>query len=211
MSSSDQPARQEDANPKPVYSTDVWTLPNIITMIRLMMAFVVFWLIDLGDYWLTTAILFVVAVTTDAIDGYIARKWNLRSVLGRILDPTVDKIIVGGAFIFLQNVEGTGVCPWTTTAIIGREILISAVRGFIEQMGIDFSAQWSGKAKMVLQSIAVPFCMLAVHPELSQQNWLLMGRDIFLYGAVIITVYSGIEYLWRAMRLMNSVKDHSGS
>lgn len=188
----------------PTYSTDLWTIPNIISMVRLGLAVVVFLLIDMGGMWITTAILFVVAVTTDAIDGYIARAWDMRSVLGRILDPTVDKIIVGGAFIFLQNVEGTGICPWITTAIIGREILISAIRGYIEQMGIDFSAKWSGKAKMVLQSIAVPFCMLAVHPEYSEWRTMLILRDVFLYSAVIATIYSGVEYLWRALRLITA-------
>ena len=93
-------------------------IPNAITFSRLILAFVVFALIDFTDAWLTCFAIFIVAVSTDFLDGYLARKWNQVTVLGRILDPFVDKIIVGGTLIFLTAHPDSGVCGWTTFVVI---------------------------------------------------------------------------------------------
>src|SRR5688572_3148906 len=80
---------------------DALNLPNLITISRLFLSFVLFALIYIQDYWFTAAVLFVVAASTDFLDGYIARKYGLITTLGRIMDPFVDKIIICGAFVFL--------------------------------------------------------------------------------------------------------------
>ena len=86
-----------------VIDRDSLNLPNLITLSRLLLAFVLFALIYVEALWITAAVLFVVAAATDALDGYIARKYGTITALGRILDPFVDKIIVCGAFVFLLD------------------------------------------------------------------------------------------------------------
>lgn len=185
----------------------VWNVPNAITMSRLLLAFVLFGLIDIQGYWITAAVLFVFAAATDALDGYIARKYGMITTLGRILDPFVDKIIVGGAFIFLldkgNNTEmASGVSAWMVVIVIGREMFISSLRGFLEKQGQDFSAAWSGKVKMTLQCVAVTFSLLSLSPEyFFSEPWFILVRDILLWSAVAVTVYSGVEYIVRATHL----------
>ena len=131
-------------------------IPNLITLSRLLLAIVLFALIDHGQYWLSATTLFVVAAATDWIDGYLARKYGQVTTLGRILDPFVDKIIVGGTFLFLLGKNGnaadpsgmqSGVNAWMVIIVIGREMFVSSLRGFLEQQGKDFSASWSGQSQ----------------------------------------------------------------
>lgn len=182
-------------------SSRVLNTPNIISLIRLVLSFVLFGLIAFTEYWIAAAILFVVAVATDALDGYIARKYNLITVFGRILDPLVDKVIICGAFLFLQNVEGSGVSPWLTLAVVVRELYVTSLRGFYEQQGIDFSASSLGKWKMVDQCIAVTLCLLSLHPYFATLPGFLWLRDVFLVLTVFITLYSGYDYTIRGVKM----------
>ena len=191
--------------------------PNIITLSRLGLAIVLFLLIDINVWWRAATAVFVVAATTDFLDGYIARKYGLVTVLGRILDPFVDKIIICGAFVFLQKWPDSGVTAWITFIILAREMFITSLRTFLEQRGQDFSAKWSGKLKMILQCIAVPACLLSLSPEfiawldpyLSKDGFVAL-RNACLLAAVFVTVYSGIEYSWRAVRLLSKPAGDAG-
>lgn len=185
-------------------------LPNLITLSRLILAIILFWLIDVGGYWLAATTLFVVAAATDWIDGYIARKYGQVTTLGRIMDPFVDKIIVGGTFLFLLAKNGTvedsvalqtGVNAWMVITVIGREMFVSSLRGFLEQQGKDFSASWSGKAKMMLQCVAVTACLLSLSPSVNW-NWLPTTRDALLWVTVFVTIWSGLVYVVRGVRLL---------
>jgi CDP-diacylglycerol--glycerol-3-phosphate 3-phosphatidyltransferase len=185
--------------------------PNIITLARLGLSVVLFILIDFGGWWRTATAVFVVAASTDFLDGYIARKYGLVTVLGRVLDPFVDKIIICGAFVFLQKWPASGVTAWITFIVLAREMFITSLRTFLEQRGQDFSAKWSGKLKMILQCLAVPACLLSLSPEFLA--WLapsistgafIVLRNICLAAAVIVTVYSGVEYSWRAARMLTA-------
>ncbi|MHC4877333.1 MAG: CDP-diacylglycerol--glycerol-3-phosphate 3-phosphatidyltransferase [Planctomycetota bacterium] len=177
-------------------------LPNLITLSRLVLAFVLFGLISYEGFWVTASILFVVAATTDAIDGYLARRNGQVTTLGRILDPFVDKIIICGAFIFLlQRPDRSGVNAWMVTAVVGREMFVTGLRSFLEQAGKDFSAVWIGKVKMVLQCVAVTVALLTLSPDF-REGWMLRGRDVVLWIAVGITVYSGASYAWRGFLML---------
>ncbi|MEW4526065.1 CDP-diacylglycerol--glycerol-3-phosphate 3-phosphatidyltransferase [Maioricimonas sp. JC845] len=188
-------------------------LPNAITVLRLVLSIVLFVLIERGQLWLMCAVLFAVAAFTDFLDGYLARKYGQVTVLGRILDPFVDKIIVCGTFIFLQNrsVDGldSGISSWMTFVVIAREMYVTSLRAVLEQQGVDFSARWSGKIKMVVQSIALPACLLTLSPTLhawlgTEEAWnsLVVLRDVLLWATIGITLYSGIEYSVRGARLL---------
>lgn len=184
-------------------------LPNLITLSRLLLAFVLFALIQAEAYWITSAVLFVVAACTDFIDGYVARKYGLVTALGRILDPFVDKIIVCGAFVFLlEKSGGSGVTSWMVIAVIGREMFVTGLRSFLEQSGRDFSAVWIGKIKMALQCVAVTASLLSLSPKLITDEFLLI-RDVLLWVAVAVTIYSGLIYAWRGFRMMETPRPKS--
>jgi len=182
-------------------------LPNAITISRLLLSFVLFALIQWGNLWLWAAGLFVFAVATDILDGWIARKYQLITQLGRILDPFVDKFITSGTFLFLLPVPKSGVDPWMVVIVLGREMLVTSLRGFLEQRGADFSASASGKLKMFLQCAAATAALLSMHPPL--QSYALGGvsftavRDLLLWGMVIVTVWSGYIYVQRAIVLLS--------
>ncbi len=187
-----------------IFDSRTLNLPNMITCLRLGLAFVLFRLISAEDWWLTTAALFVFAASTDAVDGYLARRYQQVTIFGRILDPFVDKVIVCGAFIFLlakQGSPGSGVTAWMVIAIVGREMFVSSLRGILEQQGCDFSASFSGKAKMALQCVAVTICLLSLSPRLSYA-WVLVIRDVLLWLTVGVTIWSGMVYVVRAALLL---------
>jgi len=181
-------------------------LPNMITGIRLILAFILFALIQAQGWWLTSACLFAFAASTDALDGYLARRFGQVTVLGRILDPFVDKVIVCGSFIFLLEKQGdpqSGVTAWMVIAIIGREMLVSSLRGILEKEGKDFSASASGKLKMAMQCAAITASLVSLSPEMTWQ-WLPQVRDVLLWLAVAVTIWSGMVYVVRAARLLRA-------
>jgi CDP-diacylglycerol---glycerol-3-phosphate 3-phosphatidyltransferase len=187
-------------------------LPNCITVSRLVLSFVLFGMISYGGMWLTSTAIFIVAAATDAVDGYIARRYGTVTTLGRILDPFVDKIIICGAFIFLlaQSTPtadrlSSGVGPWMTLIVIGREMFITGLRAILEQQGKDFSATMSGKIKMVTQCLAVGACLLSLSPAVaSRMPWFGALRDVLLWLAVLFTFASGVLYIRRAAQLLRT-------
>ena len=179
-------------------------MPNLITTIRLLLSFVLFSLIAAGDWWITAAALFVFAASTDALDGYLARRYQQITVLGRILDPFVDKVIVCGTFVFLLEKQGesdSGVNAWMVIIIVGREMFVSSLRGILEKQGKDFSASLAGKLKMTLQCVAVTASLLSLADNLPWP-WLSAVRDVLLWLAVGVTVWSGLIYVIRGFSLL---------
>ncbi len=197
--------------PRPLHA-DALNLPNCITVSRLVLAFVLFAMISYGGMWVAAAVVFAIAAATDAVDGYLARRYGLVTTLGRILDPFVDKIIVCGAFIFLlpygtlmgANEPRSGIGPWMTLIIIGREMFITGLRSILEQQGKDFSASMSGKIKMVTQCLAVAASLLSMSSALNVA-WFTFVRDVLLWLAVGFTLGSGVLYIRRAAGLLRSV------
>lgn len=180
-------------------------LPNLITLSRFVLSLVLFAMMSFTDWWLGSAALFVVAASTDFLDGYFARKYGLVTVLGRIMDPFVDKVIVCGAFVFLLPVEHSGVNAWMAIIVIGREMFVTSLRSFLEQQGQDFSASWSGKIKMGLQCVAVAAALLSLSPAIRDHaatKTFVTLRDILLWSAVATTIYSGVVYVQRAAQLV---------
>ncbi len=138
-------------------------VPNQVTISRVALTVVLFVLLGFG-YYLASLIVFLIAAGTDWIDGYWARKYGQVTQLGRILDPFADKLIVCGTFIYLaaapQLADGraaSGIAAWMAVLIMGRELIVTALRSFIENRGGDFSAKWAGKWKMVAQCAAASF------------------------------------------------------
>lgn len=196
-------------------------LPNQITISRLVLAAIFFvllaqydsaasnppWLLDVC-FWV-----FIVAASTDFVDGYLARKYNAESALGRILDPFVDKVLLGGAFVFFAGAgfvaEGrnvTGVTAWMVVVIFGRELLVTGLRGVSEAQGAAFGANLFGKIKMWCQSIAVGWVMMSLaHKTTTFAHWFWQdGRVVAVYIAVIVTVLSMTTYLRQAYGVLRA-------
>ncbi len=189
-------------------------VPNLITLLRLVLAFVLFVMIYVEALWISAAVVFVAAACTDALDGCIARRYGMVTVLGRVLDPFVDKIIICGSFIFLLNKNidfgsgmalTSGVNEWMVIIIIGREMFVNSLRAFLEQHGRDFSATLSGKIKMVTQCIAVTVGLLSLSPDIGgQYPKFNVLRDVLLWTAVAVTAYSGVTYSYRAFVMLRA-------
>lgn len=201
----DNPAADSTTSaPEPVPDGHWLNAPNSVTIARLGLSIVVFWMIWFEGLWISAAVLFVVAASTDALDGYLARKYGQVTVLGRILDPFVDKFLICGAFVFLlEKTLDSGVNSWIVIIVIGREMFVSSLRGILEKEGKDFSASMAGKIKMVLQCVAVTGCLLSLSPKIKSGGF-LMARDVVLWTAVAATVWSGLIYVQRAYKLFSS-------
>ncbi len=178
----------------------VYNVPNTITAMRFALSIAVIALVPMGMFR-SAVVVFLIAASTDWMDGYWARKYGQITKLGRIFDPFVDKIIICGSFIALAGVLESNVASWMATLVVARELLVTSLRGLIEGSGGDFSASWLGKWKMVLQCAAVVselLCLASYPPAM----WLAMTSQILLWAAIGLTVYSGYDYVIAASRVI---------
>lgn len=162
-------------------------LPNKLTLLRIILVPVFVALYFLGLY-IPALLVFVIASVTDTLDGRIARKYNLITNFGKIMDPLADKVLVYAAFcLFVQN----GIMPgWMLIVILFREFAVAGIRTVAASEGIVIAAGKSGKAKTVLQMIAVPLLIIAsLSPVIS------IAGQVFLWASLVMTVYSGAEYI----------------
>jgi CDP-diacylglycerol--glycerol-3-phosphate 3-phosphatidyltransferase len=196
------------ATTAPSSRRQVFTLPNQLTLARFVLALVLFGLIAV-DQWLWCIIVFATAAFTDWLDGYLARTQNLASTLGRIMDPLVDKVLMCGTYICLLPISfrtGGWLEPWMVIIVVARELVITGLRSFMESHGARFGADWLGKFKMGLQCAAVfgIFVALLVPADSGWPNrFFPFVRDVLVYSAVIVTLLSGLQYLWKAATLLN--------
>lgn len=182
--------------------TKLFNVPNQITTARLGLAIFNFVLMPLRQH-LAALVVFLLAAMTDWVDGYCARRFGQVTKWGRIWDPFVDKVIVCGMFIFLAAEPPSGIAPWMAVIVVARELLVTAVRSFIEQQGGDFSAKTSGKLKMVLQCIAVSVSLLVLLAGgLAAPWWLRWALVVAVWLAVLSTIQSGVDYVVAAARYL---------
>lgn len=193
-------------------------LPNRITLFRLFLAIIFF--ATLAQYsqlepnaalLYVCLIMFLVAAVTDSLDGYFARKQNQVTALGRVLDPFVDKVLVCGAFIFLagpsfcaeQGQNITGLQPWMVVVVLGRELLVTALRGFSEARGVRFGSEFVGKAKLWIQTITVSVLLLTVARFSSAGGPNVdLVRSVFVWLTVVVTAASLAPYLIKARSIL---------
>lgn len=147
------------------------------------------------------ALLFLVASLTDWLDGYIARKHNLITNMGKFLDPLADKLLVSAAFILLVEL---GLAPaWIVIVIISREFAVTGLRLVASGEGIVLAASNMGKLKTVSQILAIALLMLHNYPF----SYVDIPLDmIVLYIAFILTTWSGIDYFIRNWHVMRDSK-----
>ena len=178
----------------------VFNVPNRITLSRLMLAIVFFVLLS-HRHFNVALIIFFVAAVTDWLDGYLARKWDLSTDLGRIVDPFVDKVIICGAFIIFLNIAKDVIAPWMVIVIVAREFFVSSIRGFSESKGVKFASNMWGKTKMFIQSGTV-CAMILYYAYFENVVWAEYMVCVFLWITVIVTIGSGMTYVLSAKKTL---------
>lgn len=194
-------------------------LPNRITLARIFMIplMLVFLMVDIDAVWwsyaleigdyslplnqLIAALIFIIAASTDGIDGYIARKRNLVTNLGKLLDPLADKLLVASVLIALAAM---GKCDaWIAIVIIAREFAVTGLREVALLEGSVIAASNWGKAKTITQIIAISALLLNNFPF----EWLNIPFDVIsIWCAALITIYSGIDYFVKNRSVLNFSK-----
>jgi len=174
------------------------TKANIITIVRIVMVpfVLVILLTEMQNKEIIAFAIFVIAAVTDALDGYLARKLNEVSDLGKFLDPLADKLLVTAALIalvYLQEVE-----TWVAAIIILRELFISFFRFYFLINNASFAASVPAKLKTTFQIVAL--AILIICRKLPFGEHLHELGTVVLYVAVLLTVYSGAEYVIRFSR-----------
>lgn len=167
-------------------------LANKITIIRIFMVpvFMVFLLhqIPYGDY--IAAFIFILAASTDSLDGYIARSRNQITNFGKFMDPLADKLLVSAALISLSSMGE--ISAWVVVIIIAREFTISVLRAVAAAEGHVIAASVWGKLKTISQIVAISLILLDNFPF----RYINIPMDIIiLWVAVVLTVISGIDYI----------------
>jgi CDP-diacylglycerol--glycerol-3-phosphate 3-phosphatidyltransferase len=208
-------------------------VPNLLTGLRLILAMVFFVMLAYYQYegrgdptflWIAFLV-YLIALITDFLDGFLARRWKVEGAFGRIVDPFVDKILVLGSFAFFAGknfiipetaTHGgapgmvvktlTGVAPGIVVILLARELLVTSLRGSSEASGKNFGAQFSGKLKMVVQSVTILVILVYVNyyqqlKERGYESYAANFRDFCIWATVAITVLSGALYVQRAIGL----------
>ncbi|MGG4345914.1 CDP-diacylglycerol--glycerol-3-phosphate 3-phosphatidyltransferase [Paenibacillus lautus] len=142
--------------------------------------------------------IFLLASATDKLDGYIARKYNQITNLGKLLDPLADKLLISVALIMM--VQSGMVATWIAVVIIAREFVITGLRMVASEQGIALSADSLGKLKMVLQVIAIAAVLLDNYPF--QLITMIQVDQCLMLAAVALTIYSGTHYLLNNYKLI---------
>jgi CDP-diacylglycerol---glycerol-3-phosphate 3-phosphatidyltransferase len=178
---------------------DVFNLPNAITLFRVSILPVLFFLLlSPGRGWsLVIAMLFIMAALTDLIDGYIARKYHIVTSMGKFLDPVADKLIVNTAMILMIPI---GRIPaWVVAIIIIRDFIVDGIRTIASDQGIVIDASPLGKKKTLCQIFAIS--ALIIHYPFIGADAHVVGM-VILTIALLLTVYSGIDYFLKFYRTM---------
>ena len=184
----------------------VFTIPNLLTLFRIVVTplfFILFYYFPTKVFSLLASVLFALASLTDFLDGYIARRWNLETSLGKFLDPLADKLLVAVALIMLIPLNR--VPSWMVAVIIGREILVTGLRVVAITEGLVIAASKLGKYKTVFQIVSVTCLLLHYeYPLFIESPYLLInfhqvGMGL-LWVALVITVWSGIDYFRKFFR-----------
>ena len=215
-------------------------VPNALTGGRLVLAGVFFSMLAVyqykgrGDPWFLNIAFFiyVVALVTDFLDGYLARRWKVEGAFGRVVDPFVDKILVLGSFIFFAGKNFiipdtavgpsmvvktlTGVAPGMVVLILARELLVTTFRGMGEAGGRAFGAAMTGKVKMVVQSVTILVILVYVNyyswiHDRGYEGAATWFRNVCIWVTIGITVYSGLDYVRRAVAMFRAEPRPAGA
>ena len=167
--------------------TPIWTLPNRLSLVRILLIPVIVLLISSQkeNLLFASSILFIIAGITDGLDGWIARRMSMTTRLGVLLDPIADKLLVSSVLIALTYYHLVPL--WITIILVGRELVINGLRSFYAMEGITIYPSFSGKFKTALQIVGIA-CILFGTP-------LRMAGLVIMFGALFFSLYSAVGYI----------------
>jgi len=168
-------------------------LANALTISRILVVPVIVVLLICEGFWTSviSSVLFTAAAITDYLDGYFARKYNLESDLGKLLDPLADKLLTATVLIMLIPLGR--VPAWMVAVIIGREMAVTGLRGLASEKNIVIAANWLGKYKTAFQCTAL--IPLLLHYQIYGIEFHEAGM-FFLWIALFFSLWSGIDYMY---------------
>jgi CDP-diacylglycerol--glycerol-3-phosphate 3-phosphatidyltransferase len=186
---------------KKTLAEDALNLPNLLTMGRIVMIPLFLWLLDseTPDRCFWAALVFTLAAITDILDGYLARKLGIVSVLGKFLDPLADKLIVMASLVWMVPMGRIG--TWAVVILIGREISVTGLRSIAASEGVVISAGQDGKTKTALQMIGIIALVLGYPYHLSYFGFDLGAVDpvhvgrVLIYLSLVFSIASAAQYL----------------
>lgn len=197
-----EPAAAAAETSEPIINRSALNLPNAFTFLRALLVPVILWLLlaegegDALRWWAFW--IFTFAALTDTADGWVARRYGTVTPFGQLADPLADKLLVGGALASLAIV---GEVPWwAVVVILAREVGVTVLRTrLVQRQGLVMPASHSGKIKAVAQMIAIGAYLLPI----------LGGPvpELLLYLAVVLTIWSGIDYGFQAGRLARAARE----
>lgn len=183
--------------------TTMWNIPNLLTMFRMLLipVFLVIYYIPDSDAHFWAALVFVIAAITDALDGYIARKFNQFTAFGAFLDPVADKVMVAAALVVVVEDYASWWVTIPALAIVSRELVVSALREWMAQIGRQEQVKVSnlGKLKTVAQMVALTGLLWEAN------SFVVITATLLLYVAFILTLWSMWEYLRAAWADISAV------
>ena len=183
--------------------------PNKLTVLRVILSpiFLAVLMIEFPFHYLIAGLIFGFAALTDLLDGRIARSQGLITNFGKFLDPLADKMLTTAALLgFLASGH---IDVWAVMLVLAREFMVTSIRLIAAKDGVVVAASLAGKTKTVAQYVSVLF-MIAVLEVSSWRatllsgvsvpseffSWMLLAGQVFIWFSVVLTVYSGIEYVW---------------
>jgi CDP-diacylglycerol--glycerol-3-phosphate 3-phosphatidyltransferase len=180
---------------------DALNLPNLLTMGRVATIPVVLWLLESGTPKACTwaAIVYAAAAITDLLDGYLARRMNIVSMLGKFLDPLADKLLVMASLVWM--VPMGRIPEWAVVLLLAREISITGLRGIASSEGVVIAAGEGGKSKTALQMIGI-LCLILGYPyhlslgfiDLGEVDLVYVGRAL-VYISLVFSLTSAFQYV----------------
>jgi len=196
------PGRPEAAPRARSLKTDALNLPNLLTMGRILVIPLVLWLLDQGTPkdCIYAALVYSAAAITDLLDGWLARRMGIVSVLGKFLDPLADKLLVMAALVWM--VPMGRVPEWAVVLLLAREISVTGLRSIASSEGLVISAGGGGKNKTALQMVGI-LCLMLGYPyeihlgivDLGRVDLVVVGRAL-VYISLIFSIQSAVSYLF---------------
>lgn len=180
---------------------DALNLPNLLTFGRILAIPIVILLLDRGtpEDCVLAALVYSGAAITDLLDGYLARKMNVVSVLGKFLDPLADKLLVMASLIYM--VPMGRIPEWAVTVLLSREISVTALRSIASSEGVVIAAGDDGKSKTALQMIGIlalilgyPYHLTLPGIDLGMVDLVYVGRAL-IYASLVFSISSAVSYL----------------
>lgn len=190
-------------------------LPNQLTVLRFILTFVFVGAmsVEFPHYRSVAAIVFIIAAITDFLDGYLARKHNLITNFGKLMDPLADKVLMAAGFVMLMDAPGVPLPAWMVIVILTREFLVTGLRLVASAEGHVLAAESLGKHKTIWQIVMVIYFLISLasaEPAFAWMGWLFAWKPtspeiagvILVWIALLLTVISGCSYAWKNRKLL---------